>query len=61
MTNDLNRRQFIETAGYTTLGLALAAALPTVTRAAQGNPDFDIDKIFADFSVSMKSSMAAPS
>jgi len=49
MADDLNRRQFIETAGYTALGLAVASALPKVARAASGNSDFDIDKVFAGF------------
>ncbi len=48
-TYEVNRRQFIESTGYTTLGLALASALPAVTHAAQGNADFDIDKAFAGF------------
>ena len=41
MTYDVNRRQFVEGVGYTALGLAVAAALPTVARAASGSPDFD--------------------
>lgn len=45
----ITRREFIESSGYTTLGLAMASAFPADTRAAQGDPGFDIDKAFAGF------------
>ena len=49
MTHEVNRRQFIEGSSYTTLGLALASALPNVTRAQSSNSDFDIDEVFTGF------------
>jgi crotonobetainyl-CoA:carnitine CoA-transferase CaiB-like acyl-CoA transferase len=51
MTTEITRRQFIETSGYSTLGVAIASALPVsnVAHAASGSPGFDIDRVFADF------------
>jgi crotonobetainyl-CoA:carnitine CoA-transferase CaiB-like acyl-CoA transferase len=45
----MNRREFIESTGTVTAGLALASALPSAVWGASGSSDFDIDKTFADF------------
>jgi crotonobetainyl-CoA:carnitine CoA-transferase CaiB-like acyl-CoA transferase len=45
----MNRREFIESTGTVTAGLALASALPSVVWGASGSSQFDINKVFGAF------------